>query len=57
MLKTKVTKPVSKILQSYPNIGKDIEMYVSDRRVGADQWRRTGILTFAGNTRRGPKEY
>ena len=37
------------ILQQYPDIGKEIERFVSDRNVGADAWRRTGVLTFDGN--------
>ena len=30
----------------YPNIGEDIETFVKERKVGADVWRRTGVLTF-----------
>ena len=26
-----------------------VELYVQERSVGADAWRRTGILTFDGN--------
>ena len=37
------------ILKDYPNIGKDIEEQVKERSVGADAWRRTGVLTFGGN--------
>lgn len=55
LLKRKITPSVSKTLQRFPNIGKDIENYVSAKRVGADKWRRTGVLTFSGNTRQGPK--
>ena len=55
LLKRKLPKVVGRVLNNYPNIGKDIEQYVSERRVGADQWRRTGVLTFTGNTQRGPK--
>ena len=37
------------IVDLYPNIGKDIEKFVEERSVGADAWRRTGVLTFDGN--------
>ena len=55
MLKRKFQKKVLNILKRFPNIGKDIEGYVKDKRVGADQWRRTGVLTFSGNLKRGQK--
>ena len=55
LLKKKVPKGVSRILKRFPNIGKDIEEFVRTRRVGADAWRRTGVLTFDGNVKRGPK--
>ena len=45
----KSSKRVSKIIQQCPDIGKVIETYVQDRNVGADAWRRTGVLTFDGN--------
>ena len=48
-LSRKVTKNVRGILLDYPNIGKEIETFVSERNVGADCWRRTGVLTFDGN--------
>ena len=28
-----------------------MEKYVQERNIGADAWRRTGVLTFDGNTR------
>ena len=37
------------ILKDYPNIGTDIEDYMKERSVGAEAWRRTGVLTFDGN--------
>ena len=43
------SKKVRGILKDYPNIGTDIEDYVKERSVGADAWRRTGVLTFDGN--------
>lgn len=38
-----------------PNIGKDVEEFMKSRKVGADAWRRTGVLTFDGNVKQGPK--
>ena len=35
----------SKILQDCPDIGNTIESCVEDHGVGADAWRRTGVLT------------
>ena len=36
------------ITAEFPQIGKEIEQFVQDRSVGADAWRRTGVLTFDG---------
>ena len=44
------------ILKQYTDIGKVIEDFVQQCNVGADQWRRTGVLTFDGNTRVKQKE-
>lgn len=49
-LARKSPKRVSKVLTECPNIGLEIEKFVSDHNVGADAWRRTGILTFDGNS-------
>ena len=49
-LSRRAPKRVSKILQDCPDIGKTIERFVEERQVGADAWRRTGVLTFDGNT-------
>lgn len=49
------SKRVDTILHRFPNIGKSIESYVSDANVGADAWRRTGMLTFDGNANIGQK--
>ena len=46
-LKRKITKRVAKVIEKYPNIGKDIEDFVREQKVGADAWRRTGVLTFS----------
>ena len=48
-LQKKQSKRVKTIVSTYPNIGKDIESFVESRSVGADAWRRTGVLTFDGN--------
>lgn len=48
-------KHVSKILCDCPDIGKSIEEFVKDNNVGADAWRRTGVLTFDGNRKRNKK--
>ena len=48
-LSRKVSKRVGKILSDCPNIGETIESFVHDHSVGADAWRRTGVLTFDGN--------
>ncbi len=50
-LSRKVPRRVSRILQECPNLGETIESFVEEHNVGADAWRRTGILTFDGNTR------
>ncbi|CAB3997450.1 Hypothetical predicted protein [Paramuricea clavata] len=55
LLKRKVPNRVSRTLLKYPDIGKDIEKFARENRIGADSWRRTGILTFSGNVKRGPK--
>lgn len=47
----KVSKRVSRVLRECPNIGQTIEDFVKASNVGADQWRRTGVLTFDGNTK------
>ena len=44
------TKSVKRIVTEFPNIGKVIETFVSERNIGADACRRTGVLTFDGNS-------
>lgn len=51
LLARKVSKRTSKILRDCPNIGDTIESFVEDHQVGADAWRRTGVLTFDGNSK------
>ena len=46
-----VTKKVKNIVQKFPDIDNTIEAFVEASNVGADAWRRTGVLTFDGNTR------
>jgi hypothetical protein len=55
LLKRKVPKAVSKTVMKFPNIGKEIESFARQNRVGADAWRRTGVLTFSGNPKKGRK--
>ena len=43
------SKKLSSIPTKYPDIGDTIEKYVQSCNVGADSWRRTGLLTFDGN--------
>ena len=50
-LSRKQSRTVRGILKDCPDIGQVIEAYVQDRNVGADAWRRTGVLTFDGNTK------
>lgn len=50
-LKRRKSKRVSRILTQCPNIGKEIEDFVKDCGAGADAWRRTGVLTFDGNSK------
>lgn len=46
LLRRRLPSRVASILLKYPNIGEDIETFVKERKVGADAWRRTGVLTF-----------
>ena len=55
VLKRKVPKKVSKTLRRFPNIAKDIELFAKQNRIWADSRRRTRMLTFSGNSRKGPK--
>ena len=47
---------VKGVLKDCTNIGNEIEKYVQDSNIGADAWRRTGILTFNSNKREKKKE-
>ena len=48
-LHRKNSKQVHGIVKEYPDIGEKIEDFVKSRSIGADAWRRTGVLTFDGN--------
>ena len=48
-LHRRISTKISGIVDKYPDIGKEIETYVQARSIGADAWRRTGVLTFDGN--------
>lgn len=50
-LSRKVSSKTRGILKDFPNIGEEIESFVEESSIGADSWRRTGVLTFDGNTR------
>ena len=50
-LSRKISTRTGRILKECPDIGKTIETFVQERNIGADMWRRTGVLTFDGNTR------
>ena len=50
-LSRRVSKRANTLLQKFPDIGETIESFVQDHQVGADAWRRTGVLTFDGNAK------
>ena len=50
-LSRKVSKRATTLLQKFPDIGETINTFVQDHQVGADAWRRTGVLTFDGNVK------
>lgn len=51
LLRRSVSRKVNAILNRFPNIGAEIESFVQSCDIGADKWRRTGVLTFDGNLR------
>lgn len=55
ILRRKIGKRISRVIKQHPTIGKDIEDFVKSKRIGADAWRRTGVLTFDGSRTRGKK--
>ena len=44
LLQRKIPKRVSTFFTKYPDIGEKMEEFVREHGVGADQWRRTGVL-------------
>ena len=48
-LRRKRSRTVQSVEAKLPDIGKSIEDFVSQRNIGADAWRHTGVLTFDGN--------
>ena len=50
-LSCSIGKKTNTIWDKHPNIGSDIESFVRSCDIGADRWRRTGVLTFDGNIR------
>lgn len=46
-------KRVLKLLKKYLNLGKDIESFVYENRIGVDVWRRIGVVIFDGNIKFG----
>ena len=48
-LRKKQSDCVKTIVKEFPTIGREIEDFVKSCNVGADAWRRTGVLTFDGN--------
>lgn len=49
LLSRRRSKHVGTICRRFPDIGKEIEAFVKSCGVGAESWRRTGVLTFDGN--------
>ena len=54
-LQKRRSKRIGTIQKQFPGIGNTIEEFVRKQGVGADSWRRTGVLTFDGNRRVGRK--
>ena len=48
-LSRRISKRVKTLVDRFPDIDETIESYVSEANIGADAWRRTGVLTFDGN--------
>ena len=55
ILKRRIPPSASRLQKKFPTIGKNMEEFVGSKKVGADAWRRTGLLTFDGERRRGKK--
>ena len=48
----KSQKTESSVLARHPDIGEVMENIVREADVGADKWRRTGVYTFTGDTKK-----
>ncbi len=48
-LQKKQPKRTNTTIEKFPDIGTTIETFVKSNNVGAEAWRRTGVLTFDGN--------
>lgn len=44
VLKRKVPERVSKLLKKFSSLGRDIEDFVHENRIGTDARRRTGVM-------------
>ncbi len=54
----KLRKPFERsntVLSRHPDVGEVMENMVKESDVGADKWRRTGVYTFTGETKREKK--
>ena len=49
-LRQKMSQSVRGILKDHPDIGEVMEKFVNERKIGANAWRRTGVLAFDANT-------
>ena len=48
-LQRKSSQHLNSIVNKFPDIGEKIEEFIKSNNVGADAWRRTGVLTLDGN--------
>ena len=53
LLRRKLPRHVLRIIRKHHDLGKVMEEFIHDDLVGADAWRRTGVLTFDGDRKRG----
>ena len=50
--KRKSAQTTKSVLSRHPDIGEIMEKNVKEADVGADKWRRTGVYTFTGDTKK-----
>ena len=55
LLHKRISCKAKGIVKCFPDIGETIEQFVKQNNVGADHWRRTGVLTFDGNAKNAQK--